>query len=104
MASWEGLFVPGWLRFRDGFMVPSGRCGMGGPNWHRARGGKGAPGHSGELPPAVDWPWEKSGVRVGLSPARPDKDPVNGDVAPFHGWNIEAQRVSKLPKVTPDQA
>lgn len=55
-GSWEGpgrdcLFL-GWPRFGDCFMVPSGRCGLGGPSWHRAMGGEGGIGHSGEMPPS----------------------------------------------------
>lgn len=56
VASREGLFVPGQSRFKDGFMVPSGKCGTGEPSWHRARAGNGALGHSGSCPPAVTWP------------------------------------------------
>lgn len=54
----------------DGFMVPSGRCGMGGPSWHRARAGKGALGHSGELPPSCCLA-QRGGWRplVSMSPA-----------------------------------
>lgn len=53
----EGMFVPGRPRFE----VPSGRCGTGGPSWHRAREGKGGPGHSRSCPPAVAWPQEEGG-------------------------------------------
>lgn len=52
VASWEGLFVPGQSRFKDSFMVPSGKCGTGGPSWHKARAGNGALRHSGELSPS----------------------------------------------------
>lgn len=52
----EGLFVPGWPRLEDGFMVPSGRCGMGGPSWHGARARKGVPGQSEDCPRLLPGP------------------------------------------------
>lgn len=82
----EGLFVPGQPRFGYGFMVPSGRCGTGGPSWHRPRAGKGAPGHSEKLPPSCYLAPKGQGPQVGMSQVQSDEDLVKQELAPFHGW------------------
>lgn len=84
----EGLFVP---RFGVAlWWVPSGRCGVGGPGWHRARAGRGT-GHGEELPPSCCL-----ALGGGWGLAEPESSTARRELAPFQGQGHRGQQISHL--------
>lgn len=105
VASWEGpgRAVCSWAaQVRDGFMVPSGRCGSGGPRWPWARAGRGHQGTLRSCPPAVAWPHEEGGGLRWHEPGTVCRRSCEAGTSRIsRAGDTEAQRISELPQITP---